>query len=536
MFNGKVERPCIASTASVIDDLQAFVEQAESHPETTAAWDFSAELSPAGVRPMERITDVSKNGLTGRLVNLPSRGVAGVSWSGQFDDFRTAPDQYAAIHFHEDDVHDCSWDVTVSWEVPSDTPSQALALRLRGEGCEDHIPFVVKPAPTGPKARAALLLPTNTYLAYANDHMAVDGPMWPAVTGRNHVLGGYDLFRHEHREFGASLYDIHTDGSGVCYSNWRRPIFNLRVDPEYLDPTPSQHEDVGGASTWGFPTDLILLKWLATIGTDVDLICDQDLQSNGLELLDDYKVVMTGSHPEYYTEDQLDAFQSYVNGGGRLMYLGGNGFYWVTALHPDDPDTIEVRRWGGTETWSAAPGEHHLSLTGELGGLWRNRGRAPQKLVGVGFVAQGGDVSSHYRRTPYSYDKSLAWIFEGVDEEIIGDFGMIGGSAAGLEIDCFDPTLGSPPNAVVLASSEDHTQIMREARENKPLSLAFAGGDQNPDVHADIVYFSTDRGGAVFSVGSIAWSGSLSHEGGANNVARITRNVFERFASDDPPS
>ena len=30
----------------------------------------------------------------------------------------------------------------------------------------------------------------------------------------------------------------------------------------------------------------------------------------------------------------LNGLRSYLNGGGRLMYLGGNGFYWVTPMDP----------------------------------------------------------------------------------------------------------------------------------------------------------------------------------------------------------
>ena len=53
-----------------------------------------------------------------------------------------------------------------------------------------------------------------------------------------------------------------------------------------------------------------------------------------------------------------------------------------------------------------------------------------------------------------SKDSRASFIFEGVDEEIIGDFGLIGGGAAGLELDRADRMLGTPPNALVLASSE----------------------------------------------------------------------------------
>ena len=48
-----------------------------------------------------------------------------------------------------------------------------------------------------------------------------------------------------------------------------------------------------------------------------------------------------------------------------------------------------------------------------------------------------------------------------------------------------------------------------------------------------MVYFKTPNGGAVFSTGSIAWCGALSHDGYRNNVSRITDNVLRRFASGD---
>jgi N,N-dimethylformamidase len=44
-----------------------------------------------------------------------------------------------------------------------------------------------------------------------------------------------------------------------------------------------------------------------------------------------------------------------------------------------------------------------------------------------------------------------------------------------------------------------------------------------------MTYFETERGGAVFSVGSINWIGSLTFNGGANNVSTVTDNVLRRF-------
>ena len=82
--------------------------------------------------------------------------------------------------------------------------------------------------------------------------------------------------------------------------------------------------------------------------------------------------------------------QEYVDSGGRLAYLGGNGFYWRIATSAEIPDVVEVHRAeGGIRAWAAEPGEYFQALDGGYGGLWRRNGRPPQILCGVGFSAQG---------------------------------------------------------------------------------------------------------------------------------------------------
>ena len=189
----------------------------------------------------------------------------------------------------------------------------------------------------------------------------------------------------------------------------------------------------------------------------------------------------------------------------------------------------------GTEAWSGQPGQQYLSFTGEFGGLWRHRGRAPQKLVGTGFIAQGMEGSSYYRRNPDSFDPAASWIMAGIGaEERIGDFGIDKGGAAGLELDWYDPNLGSPAWAHVVASSEGHSRLMLEVKENISLTLPYMGGDLDESVRADILYFKTRSDGAVFSTSSIAWCGALSHNNYDNNVSRIMKNVVDMFTSDTP--
>jgi N,N-dimethylformamidase len=71
-------------------------------------------------------------------------------------------------------------------------------------------------------------------------------------------------------------------------------------------------------------------------------------------------------------------------------------------------------------------------------------------------------------------------------------------------------------------------------KEDMPATNYIIGGTENPLVHADMTFFETPNGGAVFSTGSITWAASLPHNGFDNNVARITGNVFRRFIDPAP--
>ncbi len=522
-YNGKIDSPRLSKGALSRSEMESVVEEV-SNDSLIAAWDFAFGITAQGI-PSSKVIDKSPNMLHGETINLPVRAMTGYNWKSEEHNFTHAPEQYGAIHFHDDDLDDARWEVDFEFTIPDNLKSGLYAARLRSGSDEDYAPFYIRPKKGTATARIALLAPTASYMAYANDHLATNAIVAELLLSRTPVMYSKDLYLAEHREFGLSTYDTHSDGSGVCYSSRLRPILSMKPKyRSYLSP-----------SLWQFNADLHFIDWLTEMGYEFDVITDSDLHTEGADLLKAYKVVLTGTHPEYYSENMLDAILTYQQGGGRFMYMGGNGFYWVIAYHPENTNIIEIRRWGGTQPWRAQPGEHYLSFTGELGGLWRNRGIAPQKIVGTGFIAQGSDVCSYYRRQPDSFNAKAAWIFEGVgEEELIGNFGLIGGGAAGLEIDICDFELGTPPHALVLASSEDHTNGYWEVVEELYFNMPGLGGVENPRVRSDMVYYTTLNSGAVFSVSSIAWCGSLSHNNYDNNVSRITNNVLKRFISDEP--
>ena len=151
-------------------------------------------------------------------------------------------------------------------------------------------------------------------MAYSNDNLGTNSVVAQLLAGKVPVLEPADLYLNEHREYGLSTYSLHSDGHGVSISSRLRPILNMR--PKYrhwLSP-----------SLWQLNADLHLTDWLEEKGFDFDVLTDEDLEHEGINLLNRYKVVLTGSHPEYSSEKYMDALESYQMQGGRCFYLGSD--------------------------------------------------------------------------------------------------------------------------------------------------------------------------------------------------------------------
>ncbi|MFD5316387.1 N,N-dimethylformamidase beta subunit family domain-containing protein [Streptomyces sp. NPDC127098] len=524
-FNGKLDSPAVFDRAPDDATVAALARGERPAAGLLARWDFGAEIGASGVAS-DHCADAGPNGWHGRCHNAPYRGMTGWNWTGQEENYRHAPEQYGALHFHDDALEDAGWETDVRLVVPDGLASGVYALRVRLGGHVDHIPFWVLPPRSTATSRVLLLFPTMSYLAYANDHILPEVPVAQSIMGHTSVIAAADLHLQEHPEFGLSTYDLHSDGSGVAVSSRLRPIVTMR--PGFRHAT---------GSLWQFPADLHIVDWLTGTGVDFDVATDEDLHREGADLLGRYRVVLTGTHPEYYTARMLDAWERYLGDGGRAMYLGANGFYWVTSQHPDKPHLIEVRKGeSGCRAWQARPGELHMAFTPERGGLWRNRGRAPQKLFGVGFTTEGMDRSSPYATLADFADPEVAFITRGLEDvRVIGDHGLVGGGAAGHECDRYDLSLGTPAHARLLATSAGrHSDNYPLVAEEILFPFDGLGGTDSFQVRADVVYFTTAGNGAVFSTGSIAWAGSLAHNGYDNDVSRLTGNVLRRFASPEP--
>ena len=169
-YNGKIDSPRISSKALTRLEIETMKQGAQpglserrnSGPtgklsETiVAAWEFSDGINTiVGKDKGPYLFDAT-------IVNCPTRAMTGYNWQGQVFDWKAAPEQYGAIHFHDDDIDDARWAVSFEWKVPAGTSSKFYAAKLTSkDGDEDYIPFWVVPRVGEEQSKIAFMVPTT---------------------------------------------------------------------------------------------------------------------------------------------------------------------------------------------------------------------------------------------------------------------------------------------------------------------------------------------------------------------------------------
>ncbi len=198
-FNGKIERPVLANRALDRAALLALIGRtvpAELNGAIVGSWDFSRDIGT------EIIRDTSPNRLDGFTVNLPARAMTGQNWDGVEMNWRHAPHQYGAIHFHDDDMIDARWETDFSFSVPHDLRSGCYAAMLEAHGAEFQVPFFVRPPKGRKTADIVYLASTATYTVYCNNIGRMRSVMTEAIQGRLTVIDAIDILLLEHPELG----------------------------------------------------------------------------------------------------------------------------------------------------------------------------------------------------------------------------------------------------------------------------------------------------------------------------------------------
>ncbi|MES2016560.1 MAG: N,N-dimethylformamidase beta subunit family domain-containing protein [Pseudomonadota bacterium] len=281
---------------------------------------------------------------------------------------------------------------------------------------------------------------------------------------------------------GASLYHSTLD------DGLERPNAFI-VHSQRPNPAASPHGAVGHLAN----AERHVLAWLERHKIAFDLYADIDLHERP-ELLQQYPALLINTHSEYWSAAMYQALTAFQCGGGNLIYLSGNGLYWKAVIQQD---RMEVRFDHSCHT-----------LASDAGGRWRDFGRPEWRTLGVAFTRAG--YRSRY--APYKVLAPDHWVFDGTGltaGALVGAAGLNCGGASGWEIDKLDP-LGRPSGLVHLAKGTNPWR---------------AG--------ADMVCFPHPGGGAVFSVGSITFGGSLAVD---PVLSRMLQNVIARFTQEAGPA
>lgn len=145
-FNGKIDGFKVEATSA-------------GRVETLLDFDFSVGI------PTDEVRDVSGKNHHGTLINAPARAVTGHDWDASQVDWTHASCGYGAIHFHDDDLDDASWDTIFELQIPPDLKSGCYGVHVDDGVTVDIIPFFVRPDPSvDDPPPVALIMPTFTYI------------------------------------------------------------------------------------------------------------------------------------------------------------------------------------------------------------------------------------------------------------------------------------------------------------------------------------------------------------------------------------
>ncbi|GAC1526093.1 MAG: hypothetical protein NVS3B1_15270 [Marmoricola sp.] len=367
----------------------------------------------------------------------------------------------------------CGWRSTLSIPTPGLDPG-LYCVRLGGPyRLTRDIAFVVLPAPTGPRARIAFILPTLTYNAYNS---------W----------GGHNQYCRD------------LDGQ-------QRHLTLAR--PSRLEKTtPTGHYDNA------LYADILLLQWMHQQGHAVDVYTDLDLHRSP-DALAGYQVVVLGSHPEYWSLTMRQGLSSYLVQGGNLAYAGGNGIFEAVDIHPSENlvtyrvSAAEAKRLSAATHTDISPGDRrYFSFLGYPGSLLLN-------------VAYTGSTSFAPYRVVAASDHPL---LRGTGLTTGSSFGARGynGAASGWETDGI-VTDWEPE--VLLGEWQSNGILPGWPRWASPSDVIAQG--LNRTRSATMTYRPTGHGGYVFSASSISFGGALA---GDPAQSRLFANVLDHMLTQTP--
>lgn len=378
----------------------------------------------------------------------------------------------------------CGWPVSFSVTVPASWKSGYYEVffgapdeKNKEQWVEGRTSFfVIRAKSPGAKAKILLQITTNTYNAYDN---------W----------GGY------------SLYPFNSaggrPGSRVSFS---RPISS-------------------GAWEWEIP----FIQWAEASGYKLEYAVNSDLEFHP-ELLDQYRLLVSVGHDEYWSAPMRTNVESFVSKGGNLAFFGGNSLTWQVRFEDNGSDMVCWKRAYREDPLYQPNGNNQLLST-----LWGHPrvNRPENQLVGAGMMFGGMHRSNGQYMDgsgAFTVYQPEHWVFAATGLKQGEEFGardrIVGYECDGCEHTFVNgrpvPTTrdGTPENFLILALAPaswpaEEWQWL-ETWEGGRVGNACMGIQEMPAV------------GTVFTAATTGWSHGL--QGKDPIVETITRNVLERLS------
>lgn len=366
----------------------------------------------------------------------------------------------------------CGWAVD-EVELPSTLPTGMYAAAIRAAGVPVRtVPFVVRPA--RPTASIAVLANTNTWCAY--------NP-WCGI-------------------------NQYTDPYGVQLS-FEKP--NPALDPfaRIVDADVEGDQPTIAFDHHLLAAEVEILGWLERAGFDFDLYTDADFHA-GIDGFDRYDALVLTAHPEYWTIEMFDRLTDYLDGGGSLLYLGGNGIY-ERVDYADDRRTLVLRR-GDPEG---------------ARDLLRFNDRSERAVLGVAFEGVRDPSDPPRLQRGNAFGSFAPYRVTNADHRFFADTGLRNGDAfvttdgvvggVGWEVDTsFDD--GIPAGA---GPAPEGLQLLAVGMLGERPGEA---GNWTPDHNAHMTTYNHPGGGLVFSAGSLVFGHWLVQDERAQQVVANALN------------
>jgi hypothetical protein len=401
------------------------------------------------------------------------------------------------------------WPVSATLEIPRDWPSglylarvtqlppvippgpiqpagndaaaaQPRIVEVRPPLATVDIPFVVRTANPGSQARILLCVPDTTYAAY-------------------NFWGGRSLYGHYSRGF--KVWSL--GSSSQLVDNQQSPrAFRVSLHRPHDPIYPGERKWL----LW----EVSLIRWLVREGIAAEMCTSTDIHENGA-LLQNYRLLVSVGHDEYWSKNMRDSVQALTVRGGNVAFLSGNVCWWQIRFEQSDDassqsDTIVCYKDRRFDPCDGTQNEDLVTVN------WYDQpvSNPETSMTGVSYFPRT-TYSGWVSRQQFVVQNPNHWALAGTGlykEDFFGLFAHDTQTTVGPETDRYQnrdsPPIHSPTNF-------------------EKAAIVFWSGEETATMG------SFENGGKVFTAATIDWALGLSQDGSWGVIDQITRNVFDQL-------